>query len=205
MAIQNPSVTSKRQRPKEYKSKSFFQPPFNRKEPGEGSGAVSTYHRKTYFQIFWPSSFFVPKKQEARGLIALAALKGKRTRRTSRQKRPSSFLCQIARGSGATLTECTFFSKSAHQSKEESNKTISRFHFKKNPDQVYNNSALEAQSWNARGLVDGEPYGSPIDRTIGKWALVTRPTAQSPRRTRSKATCKTKTPIQTIQGKAPEA
>ena len=48
--------------------------------------------------------------------------------------------------------------------------------------------------------VDGEPYGPPIDRTIGKWTLVTRPTAQSPRITRSKATCKTKTPIQTIQG-----
>ena len=51
--------------------------------------------------------------------IALAALKGKRTRRTS--------------------------SKSAHQPKEESKKTISRFHFK-DPDQDYNNSALEAQS-----------------------------------------------------------
>ena len=76
-------------------------------------------------------------------------------------ERPSSFLCQIARGLGAALTECTFFSKSAHQSEEESKKTISRFHFKKNPDQVYNNSALEAQSFNARGLVDGEPYGPP--------------------------------------------
>ena len=50
-----------------------------------------------------------------------------------------------------------------------------------------------------------EPYGPPIDRTIGKWALVTRPTVQSPKRARSKATCKTKTPIQTIQGKVPEA
>ena len=45
--------------------------------------------------------------------------------------------------------------------KEESKKTISRFHFKKDPDQDYNNSALEAQSLNARGLVDGEPYGPP--------------------------------------------
>ena len=53
--------------------------------------------------------------------------------------------------------------------------------------------------------VDGEPYGPPIDRNIGKWALVTRPTTQSPRRARSKATCKTKTSIRTIQGKAPEA
>ena len=61
-------------------------------------------------------------------------------------ERPSSFLCQIARGSGAALTECTFFSKSAHRSEEESKKTISRFYFKKNPNQVYNNSALEAQS-----------------------------------------------------------
>ena len=61
-------------------------------------------------------------------------------------ERPSSFLCQIARGSGAALTECTFFSKSAHQSEEESKKTISIFHFKKNSDQVYNNLALEAQS-----------------------------------------------------------
>ena len=147
MAIQDPSVTSKRQRSKEYKSRPFFRLLFNKKEPGEGSGAASTYHRKTYFQIFWPSSFLY-QKQKARGLhsmsakIALAALKGKRTQRTS--------------------------SKSTHQPKEESKKTISRFHFKKNPDQVYNNSALEAQSWNARGLVDGEPYGPPIDHTTGR-------------------------------------
>ena len=151
MAIQDPSVTSKRQRSKEYKSRPFFRLLFNRKEPGEGSGAASTYHRKTYFQIFWPSSFFVPKKTRGSGAtlnecnfckIALAALKGKRTRRTS--------------------------SKSAHQPKEESKKTISRFHFKKDPDQDYNNSALEAQSWNARWLVDGEPYGPPIDHTAGR-------------------------------------
>jgi len=151
MAIQDPSVTSKRQRSKEYKSRPFFRLLFNRKEPREGSGAASTYHRKTYFQIFWPSSFFVPKKTRGSGAtlnecnfckIALAALKGKRTRRTS--------------------------SKSAHQPKEESKKTISRFHFKKDPDQDYNNSALEAQSWNARGLVDGEPYEPPIDHTAGR-------------------------------------
>ena len=48
------------------------------------------------------------------------------------------------------------------------------------------------QPLKVRETVNGEPYGPPIDRTIGKWALVTRPIAQPPRRTRSKATCKTK-------------
>ena len=61
-------------------------------------------------------------------------------------ERLSSLLRQIARGTGAALTECTFLDKSAHQLKEESKKTISRFHFKKDSDQDYNNSALEAQS-----------------------------------------------------------
>jgi len=61
------------------------------------------------------------------------------------------------------------------------------------------------QPLKVRETVNGEPYGPPIDRTIGKWALVTRPTAQSSRRTWSKATSKTKTLTRTIQGKAPEA
>ena len=50
--------------------------------------------------------------------------------------RPSNFLFQIARGSGATLDECTFFEK-AHVTKKTSSR---QDHFKasrrKNPDQA---------------------------------------------------------------------
>ena len=61
-------------------------------------------------------------------------------------ERPSSFLCQTTKARGLHSLSALFSTKSAHQSEEESKKTISKFHFKKNPDQVYNNSALEAQS-----------------------------------------------------------
>jgi len=169
MAIQDPSVTSKRQRSKEYKSRPFFRLLFNRKEPGEGSGAASTYHRKTYFQIFWPSSFLYQKTRgsgatlnECNFLQKLHSLHSKeKNSEDIKTERPSSFLCQTAEARGLHSLSALFSAKSAHQSEEESKKTISRFHFKKNPYQVYNNSALEAQSWNTRGLIDGEPYGPP--------------------------------------------
>ena len=49
--------------------------------------------------------------------------------------RPSNFLFQIARGSGATLSECTFSYKKAHiTQKTSSRQTTSRPHDKKNPD-----------------------------------------------------------------------
>ena len=49
--------------------------------------------------------------------------------------RPSNFLFQIARGSGATLSECTFFFEKAHVTKKTSSRqTTSRPHDKKNPD-----------------------------------------------------------------------
>ena len=48
--------------------------------------------------------------------------------------RPSNFLFQIARGSGATLSECPFFKK-AHVTQETSSRqTTSRSQAKKNPD-----------------------------------------------------------------------
>ena len=151
MAIQDPFVTSKRQRPKEYKSRPFFRLLSTEKNPEKARGLQVPTTEKHIFNFFDPPAFLYQKKTRGSGAtlnecnfckIALAALKGKRTRRTS--------------------------NKSAHQTKEESKKTISRFRFKKNPDQDYNNSALEAQSWNARGLVDGEPYGPPIDHTVGR-------------------------------------
>ena len=44
---------------------------------------------------------------------------------------------QIARGSGATLSECTFFFKKAHVTKKTfSKQTTSRPHDKKNPDRA---------------------------------------------------------------------
>ena len=49
--------------------------------------------------------------------------------------RPSNFLFQIARGSEATLSECTFFSKKAHTTQNASSrKTASRPQDKKNPN-----------------------------------------------------------------------
>ena len=51
--------------------------------------------------------------------------------------RPSNFLFQIARGSGATLSECTFFFEKAHVTKKTSSRqTTSRPHDKKNPDRA---------------------------------------------------------------------
>ena len=51
--------------------------------------------------------------------------------------RPSNFLFQIARGSGATLSECTFFFEKVHVTKKTSSR---QDHFKasrqKNPDQA---------------------------------------------------------------------
>ena len=47
--------------------------------------------------------------------------------------RPSSSLFQIARGSGATLSECTFSFKKAHVTRKTSSRqTTSRIHDKKN-------------------------------------------------------------------------
>ena len=49
--------------------------------------------------------------------------------------RPSNFLFQIARGSGATLSECTFFSKKAHTTQNASlRQTASGPQDKKNPN-----------------------------------------------------------------------
>jgi len=51
--------------------------------------------------------------------------------------RPSNFLFQIARGSGATLSECTFFFEKAHVTKKTSSRqTTSRPHDKKNLDRA---------------------------------------------------------------------
>ena len=52
--------------------------------------------------------------------------------------RPSSSLFQIARGSGATLSECTFFFEKAHVTKKTSSRqTTSRPHDKKEPRPSY--------------------------------------------------------------------
>ena len=54
-----------------------------------------------------------------------------------KNSRPSNFLFQIARGSGATLSECTFSFKKAHiTQKTSSRQTNSRPHNKKNPDRA---------------------------------------------------------------------
>ena len=48
--------------------------------------------------------------------------------------RPSNFLFQIARGSGATLSEYTFFFKKAHITQNTSRQMTSRPQDKKNPN-----------------------------------------------------------------------
>ena len=51
------------------------------------------------------------------------------------RSRPSNFLFQIARGSGATLSECTFFFKKVHVTQNTSlRQTTSGPQDKKNPD-----------------------------------------------------------------------
>ena len=94
MAIQDPSVTSKRQRSKEYKSRPFFRLLFNRKEPEKGSGAASTYHRKIYFQIFDPPAFCT-KKQEARGLHSMSAIFAKLHSLHSKEKEPGGHQAKV--------------------------------------------------------------------------------------------------------------
>jgi hypothetical protein len=54
-----------------------------------------------------------------------------------KNSRPSNFLFQIVRGSGATLSECTFSSKKRTSLKILlQDRTTSRLHFEKNPDQA---------------------------------------------------------------------
>ena len=158
-------------------SRSFNRLLYKRKEPGEGSGAASTHHRETYFQFFDPPAFCT-KKQEARGLHSVSAIFDKIALSTTtkepggRQDKKTFWLFVSNSKKLGGYTHWVHFSrKSAHQPQEETKKNISGFHFKKNLDQVYNNPALETQLWNARGLVDGKPYGPPIDRTIRKWGL----------------------------------
>ena len=56
---------------------------------------------------------------------------------TTQDSRPSNFLFQIARGSGATLRECTFSSKKRTSPKKTSSRqTTSRPYDKKNPDRT---------------------------------------------------------------------
>ena len=168
MTIQDPSVTSKRQI-KGVQIKTLLPASFQQKRTRRRLGGCKYLPQKNIFSNFLTLQLFVPKNRRLGGYTLWDQFLQNCTRCTQRKKnpedaktrRPSGFLCQIARGSGATLTECTFHEKVHISQKEETKKNISRFHIKKNPDQVYNNSALEAQSWNARGLVDGEPYGPP--------------------------------------------
>jgi hypothetical protein len=82
--------------------------------------------------------------------------------------RPSNFLFQIARGSRATFNECTFSSKKRtslkgllqdiplqdFMSKEPGTNLIHQAELEKQ-------GGFQVQPWNARGLVDAEPIGSP--------------------------------------------
>ena len=73
--------------------------------------------------------FSSKKRTSPRGLLQDSSFQ------TIEDSRPSNSFFQIARGSGATLRECTFFSKKVHVTKKTSSRQItSRPHDKKNPD-----------------------------------------------------------------------
>ena len=95
MAIQDPSVTSKRQRSKEYKSRPFFRLLFNRKEPEEGSGAASTYHRKNIFSNFLTLQLFVPKNKRLGGLHSMSAIFAKLHSLHSKEKEPRGHQAKV--------------------------------------------------------------------------------------------------------------
>jgi hypothetical protein len=100
------------------------------------------------------SEFFVHKELEYR-------LGGCRVRILLR---PSNFLFQTARGSGATLSECLFLWKNAHHSRIFSGKTTSRFLFERtqtrlvSPGKAWgNNEAFESNHETFRGLSIRDP------------------------------------------------
>jgi hypothetical protein len=81
--------------------------------------------------------------------------------------RPSNFLFQIARGSGATLSECLFLWKCAHHSRIFSRKTTSRFLFERtwiklvSPGETWRNKKVfEFNHKMLGGLLIRDPQGS---------------------------------------------
>jgi hypothetical protein len=95
--------------------------------------------------------------------------------RINQDSRPSNFLCQIARGTGATLSECTFFYEKSARHSWESFKIwpLQGFTSKEpGPSLIHQakpgkQGGLRVQPWNARGLVDVGPMGFRSDVTIG--------------------------------------
>ena len=81
--------------------------------------------------------------------------------------RPSNFLFQIARGSGATLSECTFSSKERTTLKRLSRQDHSKASRRKNPDQAWftrqslgNKEAFEFNHEMLGGLSMRDPWGT---------------------------------------------
>ena len=120
-------------------------------------------------------------------------------------ERPSSFLCQTAEAQGLHSLSALFSAKVHISQKKNQRRPSQDFTSRRTRIKSTTTRSLKLNHEMLGGLSMGNPTGPPIDCTIGKWTLLTRPTAQSPRRTRSKTTCKTKTPIRIIQGKVPEA
>jgi hypothetical protein len=90
----------------------------------------------------------------------------------NKKSRPSNFLFQIARGSGATLSEWArhskdFFKIGPLQDFTSKEPRTSLIHHAKLEKQ----GGLRVQPWNARGLVDAGPIGFPSDVTTnhGPW------------------------------------
>ena len=67
MGIQNPSMTSKRQRPKEYKSRNFYQLLLNRKRTRRRLEGCKYLPQKNIFSIFLTLQLFVPKNKRLGG------------------------------------------------------------------------------------------------------------------------------------------
>ena len=112
------------------------------------------YHQRMHSKIFEKELKQDPptlcsKQQEARGLHLVSALFFQKSAHHSKEffksailkqhkiQRPSNSLFQIARGSGATLSECTFSSKKRTSPRRLlQDKTTSRTHDKKKPDRA---------------------------------------------------------------------
>ena len=82
------------------------------------------------------SALFLQKSAHHSEDKILSIINGFKKYKITHLTRPSNFLFQIARDSGATLSECTFFFEKAHVTKKTSRQTTSRPHDKKNPDRA---------------------------------------------------------------------
>jgi hypothetical protein len=111
------------------------------------------------------SEFLMNEKNPERWLGAAGYISSKEIFSffNNQDSRPSNFLFQIVRGSGTTLTECTFFEiwpLQGFTSKEPRPSLIHQAKPRKQGD-------FQVQPWNAQRHFDAGPTGFPSNVTIG--------------------------------------